>query len=198
MTDRRIVLASGNAGKLAEFQALLGDEWLLVPQAQFDIRGAEETGRTFVENALLKARHAAAESGLPAVADDSGLEVDALNGAPGVRSARYAGADGDSDANNARLLSELEGVTGAARSARFRAVVVYVETADDPRPLVAEGVWEGFIAHTPRGNNGFGYDPLFFDGTVHRTSAELDPAEKNRRSHRGKAVRRLRAMLAGR
>lgn len=195
MAAPRVVLASGNAGKLKEFQALLGDRLTLVPQSELGIESVEETGATFAENALLKARHAAEASGLPAVADDSGLEVDALDGQPGVRSARYAGRDGDAAANNAKLLRELEGVSGAGRAARFRAIVVYVETAADERPLVAEGRWEGFIAHAPRGTNGFGYDPLFFDGRAHRTSAELDPAEKNLRSHRGKAVRRLRALL---
>ena len=196
MPGRRVVLASGNAGKLREFQALLGDEFELLPQSEFGIDGVEETGATFEENALLKARHAAAAAGLPAIADDSGLEVDALNGAPGIRSARYAGADGDDAANNEKLLRELEGVSGAARRARFRAVVVYVADAGDARPLIAEGAWEGFIAHQPRGANGFGYDPLFFDGSTQQTSAELAPAEKNRRSHRGQAVRRLRGLLA--
>jgi len=195
MTGRRVVLASGNAGKLKEFRALLGDRLTLVPQAEFGIEGAAETGATFEENALLKARHASAASGLPAIADDSGLEVDALNGAPGVRSARYAGADGDDEANNAKLLRELAGISGANRAARFRAVVAYVESADDRHPLIAEGRWEGFIAHAPRGANGFGYDPLFFDGSAHRTSAELEPAVKNRCSHRGMAVRRLRELL---
>jgi len=196
MPGRRVVLATGNAGKLREFQALLGDEFELLPQSEFGIAGVEETGATFEENALLKARHAAAAAGLPAIADDSGLEVDALNGAPGVRSARFAGADGDDAANNEKLLRELEGVSGAARRARFRAVVVYVDDAGDARPLIAEGAWEGFIAHQPRGANGFGYDPLFFDGSTQQTSAELAPAEKNRRSHRGQAVRRLRGLLA--
>lgn len=197
MTQRRVVLASGNAGKLKEFQALLGDRLTLLPQSEFGIAGVEETGATFAENALLKARHAAAAAGLPAVADDSGLEVDALDGAPGVRSARYAGEDGNDAANNDKLLSELNGIGGANRRARFRAVVVYVDSAADPDPLIAEGAWEGFIAHEPRGDNGFGYDPLFFDGTAHCTSAEMDPADKNRRSHRGKAVRRLRTLLPG-
>lgn len=195
MARQRVVLASGNAGKLREFRALLGHRLELVPQSEFGIESAQETGATFEENALLKARHAAAESGLPAIADDSGLEVDALAGAPGIRSARYAGEAADDAANNARLLRELEGVCGAARSARFRAVVVYVAAADDDEPLVAEGSWEGFIAHAPRGNNGFGYDPLFFDGSAHKTSAQLEPQEKNRRSHRAKAVRRLSKLL---
>ncbi|MBT8442890.1 MAG: RdgB/HAM1 family non-canonical purine NTP pyrophosphatase [Gammaproteobacteria bacterium] len=195
MTVRRVVLASGNPGKLKELQSLLGDGLELRPQSDFDIVGVEETGATFEENALLKARHAAAISGLPAIADDSGLEVDALGGAPGVRSARYAGEDCDDQANNDKLLRELGDVAGEQRRARFRAVVVYVDSADDHQPLIAEGTWEGFIAHEPRGSNGFGYDPLFFDGTAHRTSAELDPQDKNARSHRGKAVRRLRELL---
>lgn len=198
MTGRRVVLASGNAGKLVEIQALLGDRLELVPQSELDVTSVEETGSTFAENALLKARHAAAETGLPAIADDSGLEVDALDGAPGVRSARYSGIDGDDTANNRKLLTALEGVGGAARRARFRAVVVYVENADDPRPLIAEGSWEGFIAHEARGTNGFGYDPLFFDGTAQQTSAQLAPSEKNRRSHRAGAVRRLRDLLDAR
>ena len=198
MTVRRVVLASGNASKLKELQSLLGDRLELVPQSDFDIDGVEETGETFEENALLKARHAAAVAGLPAIADDSGLEVDALGGAPGVRSARYAGDDGDDQANNDKLLRELAAVTGEQRRARFRAVVVYLDRADDQQPLIAEGAWEGFIAREPRGSNGFGYDPLFFDGTAHRTSAELDPDDKNARSHRGKAVRRLRELLNGR
>lgn len=195
MTVRRVVLASGNAGKLKELKSLLGDRLELLPQSDFDIDSVDETGETFEANALLKARHAAAASGLPAIADDSGLEVDALDGAPGVRSARYAGEDGNDQANNDRLLRELADVAGEQRSARFRAVVVYVGSAEDPRPLVAEGAWEGFIAHEPRGSNGFGYDPLFFVGAAHRTSAELDPEDKNARSHRGKAVRRLRELL---
>lgn len=198
MTRKRVVLASGNAGKLREFDALLGEYFQLEPQSELGISGAEETGATFEENALLKARHAAAESGLPAIADDSGLEVDALDGAPGVRSARYAGPDGDDAANNSKLLEALADVDGAARRARFRAVIVYVENADDRQPLIADGSWEGFIAHSERGTNGFGYDPLFFDAADRKRSAELDPAEKNRRSHRGKAVRALRALLQAR
>ena len=198
MTRTRVVLASDNAGKLREFDALLGEYFQLAPQSDLGIVGADETGATFEENALLKARHAAAESGLPAIADDSGLEVDALDGAPGVRSARYAGADGNDAANNRKLLEALADVEGAARRARFRAVVVYVENADDPLPLIAAGSWEGFIAHSPQGTNGFGYDPLFFDAKDRKRSAELDPAEKNRRSHRGKAVRALRALLEAR
>jgi len=195
VTRKRVVLASGNAGKLREFDALLGEYFELEPQSALGIIGAEETGATFEENALLKARHAAAESGLPAIADDSGLEVDALGGAPGVHSARYAGEEGDDAANNRKLLAELANVEGAARRARFKAVVVYVETAEDPQPLIAAGTWEGFIAQSPRGTNGFGYDPLFFDATDRKRSAELDPTDKNRRSHRGKALRSLRTLL---
>lgn len=192
---RRVVLATGNAGKLREFRALLGDLVALVPQSELGIDPVEETGASFAENALLKARHAAAVSGLAAIADDSGLIVDALGGAPGVHSARYAGANGDAAANNVKLLRALDGVPANQRGARFRAVVVYVASVDDTAPLVAEGSWEGFIGMGLRGTNGFGYDPLFLDGDSERTSAELAPDEKNRRSHRGQAVRKLRKML---
>lgn len=195
MSRRRVVLASGNRGKLRELQALLGGDWKLLSQAELGIDGAAETGETFLENALLKARHAAAASGLPAIADDSGLEVDALGGAPGVHSARYAGADADDAANNARLLAELAGVPAAGRGARFRCVMVYLEHPD-AEPLVAEAAWEGRIAEAPRGSGGFGYDPLFIDPRDGRHSAELPPAEKNRRSHRGQAARRLKELLA--
>jgi len=190
-----VVLATGNAGKLREFRALLGDLVALVPQSALGIDPVEETGASFAENALLKARHAAAVSGLAAIADDSGLIVDALGGAPGVHSARYAGANGDAAANNVKLLRALDGVPVDQRGARFRAVVVYVASVDDTAPLVAEGSWEGFIGMGLRGTNGFGYDPLFLDGDSERTSAELAPDEKNRRSHRGQAVRKLRKML---
>ena len=190
-----MVLATGNTGKLREFRALLGDLVTLVPQSEFNIDPVEETGASFEENALLKARHAAAVSGLAAIADDSGLVVDALGGAPGVNSARYAGTDGDDSANNAKLLRALDGVPAAQRGARFRAVVVYVASADDSDPLIAQGSWEGFIDTDLRGTNGFGYDPLFLDGDSQRTSAELTPEQKNRRSHRGQAVRELRIML---
>ena len=190
-----MVLATGNAGKLREFRALLGDLVALVPQSALGIDPVEETGASFAENALLKARHAAAVSGLAAIADDSGLIVDALGGAPGVHSARYAGANGDAAANNVKLLRALDGVPVDQRGARFRAVVVYVASVDDTAPLVAEGSWEGFIGMGLRGTNGFGYDPLFLDGDSERTSAELAPDEKNRRSHRGQAVRKLRKML---
>lgn len=187
----RVVLASGNAGKLREFAALLtplGVE--LVAQSEFSVPAADETAPTFVENALIKARQAAVHSGLPAIADDSGLEVDALGGAPGVRSARFASEDADDAANNARLLELLSGCSADERSARFRAVLVFLRHADDPAPMIAEETWEGRITERPRGDNGFGYDPLFelADG---RTSAELPAEEKNRVSHRGRALRRL-------
>lgn len=192
---RRVVLATGNAGKLREFRSLLGDLVILVPQSELSIDPVEETGASFEENALLKARHAAAISGLAAIADDSGLVVDALGGAPGVHSARYAGEAGDDEANNVKLLRALDGVPADRRGARFRAVVVYVASADDENPLIAQGTWEGFIGMGPRGANGFGYDPLFLAGDSERTSAELPPDEKNRLSHRGQAVRKLRIML---
>ncbi len=188
---RRLVLASDNAGKLQELQELLGDRFELVSQRELGVTGAEETGTSFEENALLKARHAAAVTGLPAIADDSGLEVDALGGAPGVYSSRYAGEAADDAANNARLLAELQDVPARQRAARFRCVMAFVRNADDPEPVLAEGTWEGTIATAPRGLNGFGYDPLFIDRDTGRHSAELEPADKNRRSHRGKAARAL-------
>ncbi|MDZ7788173.1 MAG: RdgB/HAM1 family non-canonical purine NTP pyrophosphatase [Halofilum sp. (in: g-proteobacteria)] len=191
----RVVLASGNAGKLREFAAMLADAGIeLVPQSDFAVSAPPETAVTFVENALTKARHAAGETGLAAIADDSGLEVDALGGAPGVHSARFAGAHGDDRENNARLLGELDGVPAERRTARYRAVLVYLRAPDDPAPIVAEGTWEGRIAAAPRGDGGFGYDPLFelADG---RTAAELPAEEKNLLSHRGKALAELRRRL---
>lgn len=191
----RVVLASGNPGKLRELAAMLGDAGIeLVAQDDYGVPAAPETAPTFVENALAKARAAARHAGLAAIADDSGLEVDALGGAPGVRSARFAGAQaGDAD-NNARLLAELADVPHQARSARYRAVLVYLRHADDPAPLIAEGTWEGRIASAPRGAGGFGYDPLFEldDG---RTAAELPATEKNRLSHRAQALAVLRRRL---
>lgn len=192
----RLVLATGNRGKAREIAALLGPRWEVLLQADLGVRPVAETGATLVENALLKARHAAAATGLPALADDSGLEVDALGGAPGVHSARYAG-EGASDAENLqRLLAALEGVPPAARTARFRCVLAGVRTADDPAPLLAEGSWEGRISLVPRGNHGFGYDPVFEDGQSGLTAAELDPGQKNRLSHRGKALAVLQQLLA--
>lgn len=188
----RIVLATGNAGKLRELQRLLGGlDVELIPQSALGVEAAEEPASTFVENALLKARHASLQTGLPAIADDSGLVVDALNGAPGVLSARYAGADGDDAANNRKLLDALAGFDERKRGARFRCVAVYMASPGDPAPLIAEGVWEGRIATQARGAGGFGYDPLFIDPILGKTSAELSPEEKNRRSHRGQALRIL-------
>ncbi|MFM8331181.1 MAG: RdgB/HAM1 family non-canonical purine NTP pyrophosphatase [Candidatus Methylumidiphilus sp.] len=193
----KILLASNNPGKIREIQALLsGRGWEILPQAAFVREEAEETGLTFVDNALIKARHAAQASGLPAIADDSGLEVDALGGAPGVFSARYAGPGADDAANNAKLLSAMAGVADGLRAARFRCAMVYVRHADDPAPLIAEGVWEGVILRELRGGNGFGYDPLFFVPERGCASAELAPADKNQLSHRGRALRALAVQLA--
>jgi len=190
-----VVLASGNAGKVREFQALLGPRWRVRPQSEFGVPAAEETGDSFLANALLKARHAARLTGLPALADDSGLEVDALDGAPGVRSARYAGSGADDAANNRRLLAALEGVADPHRTARFRCVLVWVQGPDDETPLVAEGAWEGRILAAPRGQGGFGYDPLFLDPRSGLAAAEMDPAAKNARSHRGQAMALLGSLL---
>lgn len=193
----RLVLATGNAGKLREMREILAPWQVEVRSlAEFTAESAAETGLTFVENALLKARFAAAASGLPAIADDSGLEVDALHGAPGIYSARYAGPDAGDAANNEKLLRDLAAVRDGARSARYRCAMVYLRWPEDPAPVIAQAYWEGRIGQGPRGSGGFGYDPLFLvdDGT--RTAAELAPADKNERSHRGQALRRLVAALA--
>jgi XTP/dITP diphosphohydrolase len=194
----RLVLASGNAGKLAELRALLDGAFDLHAQSEFGVDDVEETGLTFIENALLKARHAARQTGLPALADDSGLCVDALGGAPGLYSARYAGAHGDAGANIAKLLRALDGVPTDRRGAHFHAVVVLLRHADDPRPLVVEGSWHGRILEAPRGAGGFGYDPVFLDPELGRSAAELEPALKHRLSHRGRALARLREALESR
>ena len=194
----RVVLASGNAGKLREFAAMLAGAGIeLVPQSEFKVPAAPETAVTFVENAIAKARHAARHSGLPAIADDSGLEVDALGGAPGVRSARFAGEHGDDAENNRKLLAELADVATAGRTARYRAVLVYLRGPDDPAPIIAEGTWEGRIGEVPQGTGGFGYDPLFVLGDG-RTAAELPTEEKNLLSHRGQALATLRHRLDAR
>ncbi|HLU62798.1 MAG TPA: RdgB/HAM1 family non-canonical purine NTP pyrophosphatase [Gammaproteobacteria bacterium] len=194
---RELVLASGNAGKLAEIARLLEPLGLVIrTQTEFGITPPEETGLSFIENAILKARHAARLSGLPALADDSGLEVDFLNGAPGIYSARYAGEDGNDAANNHKLLGALEGVPAGQRSARFRCVIALLRHAEDPMPLVATGTWEGRILEAPRGEGGFGYDPLFLPAGLERTAAELGKAEKNRLSHRGQALQALLALLS--
>lgn len=195
----RVVLASGNAGKLRELHALLAPLGMdVVAQSDFDITGVEETGQSFVENAILKARHGARVSGLPAIADDSGIMVDALGGAPGIYSARYAG-DGASDEENLDLLLEnLKDVPDPGRGARFVCLAVYMGHADDPCPIVCEGIWPGRIIHAPRGKDGFGYDPIFFVEDCGCTSAELEPARKNAISHRalamGALIDRLRAL----
>jgi XTP/dITP diphosphohydrolase len=191
-----LVLASGNAGKLAELRELLDDgRFTLRAQSEFGIADVEETGATFVENALLKARHAARATGLPALGDDSGLCVDALGGAPGLYSARYGGGHGDAGRNIERLLRELEGVPEAARTARFHCVLVLLRSADDPQPIIAEGSWHGRILGVPRGVSGFGYDPVFLDREHGCSAAELDPAIKNLISHRGRALAVLKQRL---
>ncbi len=194
----RIVLASNNPGKVREFAQLLAEARIEVrPQGDFGVPEAEETGLSFVENAIIKARNAARHSGLPAIADDSGIEVDALNGAPGIYSARYAGP-GASDADNCtRLLQVLDLVPDGERGARFQCVLVYLRHAEDPTPLICQGTWEGSIVRAPRGANGFGYDPIFLVPGEGRSSAELDAETKNRLSHRGRALRRMRALLEG-
>jgi XTP/dITP diphosphohydrolase len=194
---RELVLASSNRGKLAELSPLLaGAGFVLRTQGEFGVVDAIEDGASFVENALIKARHASAATGLPALGDDSGLLVDALDGAPGLYSARYAGAHGDAAANMAKLLDALRGVPAPARSARFHCALVLLRHARDPLPLIAEGHWEGRILDAPRGARGFGYDPVFFDPVLGRGAAELDEAIKNRVSHRGRAIDRLRTLLA--
>ena len=196
----RVVLATGNRGKIAEMNAILGDlGWNIVPQTELGVASADETGTTFEANALLKARHAARLTGLPALADDSGLEVDALAGAPGVYSARYAGKGATDADNNRRLLAALRDVTGPL-GARYRCVIAFVRHADDPHPLLAQGTWHGRITRTPRGEAGFGYDPLFVvaDDPRQRTAAELDAAHKNRVSHRAQALAQLRTALLAR
>lgn len=194
----RIVLASGNAGKLRELAAMLaplGHE--VVSQSAFNIETPPETGVTFAENALLKARYAAGRTSLPALADDSGIEVDALGGRPGVYSARYAG-DGATDQQNLeKMLDELRGVPPERRTARYQCVIVLARSADDAHPLIAQGTWEGRVLTTPRGSGGFGYDPIFQPEGLTVTAAELPAAEKNARSHRGQALRTLAEKLRG-
>ena len=190
----RVVLASSNAGKLREFAELLdGQGFTLARQSDFGIEPPPETGHTFLDNALIKARNAARITGLPAIADDSGIEVDALGGAPGVHSARYAGDDATDEANLAKLLAALAGLPEEQRGARYRCVIVYVSTAEDPSPLIGEGAWEGRIIEGRRGEGGFGYDPSFVPLGDSRTAAEMPAHEKNQKSHRAQA---LRAFLA--
>lgn len=193
----KLVLASGNPGKLAEFNALLADVGFEVrPQSEFSVEDAEETGLTFIENAILKARHASLATGLPALADDSGLVVDALGGAPGLYSARYAGEHGNHAANIDKLLHDLRDVPDERRTARFVCVLALLRHADDPQPLIAQGLWEGRILHARQGDGGFGYDPVFFSPTDHMSAAELPAETKNQVSHRGRALAMLLGMLS--
>ena len=195
---RRLLLASSNTGKLAELRPLLADTGLeLVAQSELGVQDAVEDGLSFVENALIKARHACRQAGLPALADDSGLVVDALGGAPGLISAHYAGVHGDGPGNIARVLRELEGVPDGRRTARFHCTLVLLRHAEDPQPLIAEGSWEGRILRAPRGDQGFGYDPSFFDPVLQAGAGELPAEVKNRVSHRGRALAVLRERLAG-
>ena len=193
----KIVLASNNAGKVREFNQLLTEQQIqVVPQREFGVQEIEETGLTFVENAILKARNASRHSGLPAIADDSGIEVDALHGAPGIYSARFAGIGCSDRDNNRKLLQELLGVPEVKRDARFQCLMVYLRHTDDPTPIICQGTWEGRILLQPQGENGFGYDPLFFVPGENCSSAQLDPERKNRLSHRGQALRKLLAALS--
>jgi XTP/dITP diphosphohydrolase len=196
-TAARIVLASGNAGKVRELQALLRSLVVeIVPQTAFGIEAAGETGLTFVENAILKARHATRASGLPAIAEDSGIEVEALGGAPGIHSARYAGAGASDPGNVDKLLAAAAELPDAARGARFVCVMVYLRHALDPTPLIAQGTWAGRLLRAPRGANGFGYDPIFEVPGHGCSSAQLAPEVKNALSHRGQAARTLLQQLA--
>ncbi|MGB5451373.1 MAG: RdgB/HAM1 family non-canonical purine NTP pyrophosphatase [Sedimenticolaceae bacterium] len=195
--SQRVVLASSNKGKVKEFAELLGGRDIsVVPQSDFAVPDADETGLTFVENAILKARNAAKHTGLAAIADDSGIEVDYLNGAPGIYSARYAGQGAGSAANNARLLEALAGVPAAQRNARFQCVLVYLRHAEDPTPIICQGTWEGRILEAMRGEEGFGYDPLFYVPDEGCSAAELSAERKNALSHRGQALRCLLAALS--
>jgi XTP/dITP diphosphohydrolase len=191
------VLASSNLGKIREIQAILQNDNIL-PQSQFNVVEAAETGSTFVENAIIKARNAAAHCGLPAIADDSGLVVDALNNAPGVISARYAGDGASDQANLDKVLWAMQDVPSEQRTARFICVMVYLKHANDPTPVIAQGVWEGRILSQPVGENGFGYDPIFWVDTHQCSSAQLAPDIKNSLSHRGQALQKLRLALTGR
>ncbi|MBT3048487.1 MAG: RdgB/HAM1 family non-canonical purine NTP pyrophosphatase [Candidatus Thiodiazotropha sp. (ex Clathrolucina costata)] len=195
---KKIVLASNNAGKVREINQLLADAQItVVAQKEFNIPDAIEDGLSFVENAIKKARHAAGLSGLPAIADDSGIEVDALNGAPGIYSARFAGPGASDEANLQKLLTHLEEIPDDQRSARFQCLMVYMRHAEDPTPIICQGTWEGRILHRPQGENGFGYDPIFYVPGHDCSSAELEPAVKNSLSHRGQALQGLLQALSG-
>lgn len=192
----KVVLASGNQGKLTEFQQLLAEYQLEVfPQSEFGIQDAEETGLTFIENALIKARHASRQSGLPALADDSGLVIDALDGEPGIYSARYAGEHANDQKNIDLVLSKMADVLDLQRTARFHCVLVYLAHPEDPTPLVCHGQWQGSIAHVQTGSGGFGYDPIFWVSECRCTAAELTKEQKNARSHRAKAIKILMSQI---
>lgn len=196
MKRRRLVLATGNTGKLAEFSALLADVGIeCLPQSALGIDTAHEDGLSFIENAIIKARHASHQSGLPAIADDSGLEVEGLHGAPGIHSSRYAGPDANDADNVRKLLGSLDGLPPEDRRARFVCVVVFMRHAEDPVPIVCQGYWNGRIAESSRGDGGFGYDPIFIVDGLDRTAAELTAPEKNRLSHRAQALQHLRDEL---
>lgn len=195
---RKLVLATANPGKAREIEVLLGGAFTVEPLSGWNIASPEETGLTYVENALIKARNASTHTGLAAIADDSGLEVDALAGAPGLYSARYAGEHANDAANREELLRALADIPDSARSARFRCLAVYLAHPTDPAPVIVEGCWEGMIARVPRGTNGFGYDPVFLVPGFQCTAAELDPEIKNRLSHRASAFLKLREALAAR
>ena len=192
----KVILASHNLGKITEIQAMLASSHIkIIPQSEYHITDIEETGLTFVENAILKARHAAKLTGLPAIADDSGLEVDALNGAPGIYSARYAGEHGNNAANIEKLLAKLKTVPMAQRTARFQSVMVYLRHELDPSPLITQGTWQGSIMTTPEGDGGFGYDPIFYVPTHHCSAAQMPSEEKNAISHRGQSLSQLSRLL---
>lgn len=193
---REIVLASNNAGKVKEINALLaGTHFHVMPQSEFNVEEAEETGLTFVENALIKARNAASHTNLPAIADDSGIEVPALNGAPGIYSARYAGVGASDEDNLNKLIEDIKPLNKEDRAARFVCVMVFLKHAEDPTPIIAQGIWNGIVITEPRGENGFGYDPMFYVPTHDCVSAELSPEIKNQLSHRGQALKQLLAQI---
>lgn len=191
-SPNKIVLASGNPGKLREFQSLLSQLGFdVAPQSEFQVSNAEETGLTFVENAIIKARHACKATGLPAIADDSGIEVDALNGAPGIYSARFSGPGANDERNNEKLLESLKGLSAEKRSARYQCILVFMQHELDPTPIIAQGSWEGTIMESPAGENGFGYDPIFWVPTHGCSSAQLSKETKNAISHRAIAMAQL-------
>jgi XTP/dITP diphosphohydrolase len=191
-----ILLASGNKGKVNELKEMLAPLGLnVVPQSEFNVEEVPETGTTFVENAIIKARHAAKVTGLPCIADDSGLEVAALNGAPGIYSSRFAGEDATDGTNIDKLLSQLEGVEESKRQARFVCVLVFMRHADDPTPIICQGSWDGVISTQRQGENGFGYDPVFFQPQLNLAAAQLNPEQKHALSHRGKALKQLMAQF---